>query len=111
MSGEELAEVESFQERVREAFRRGESQGFHEGTRAASAEILRLQDEVRRLVVDCDMCRQRIAWMRWECESCTPNPKLAEHPLASEGVPCRKCGRRYTTGSCCPPGNAGDTSK
>lgn len=28
----------------------------------------------------CDMCRQRIEWMRWECEACNPNPKLSEHP-------------------------------
>lgn len=26
------------------------------------------------------MCAQRIEWIRWECDTCTPEPKLENHP-------------------------------
>lgn len=41
---------------------------------------LRLENAALRAKRPCDVCRQRIAWMRWECETCTPNPNLKDYP-------------------------------
>jgi hypothetical protein len=45
---------------------------------------LRLElDRMRSRPPPCDMCRQRIERIRWDCETCNPSPVLADYPDAT----------------------------